>query len=98
MAERFTAKQLREHAGTISHIYPHWSGSTGNMLEQAAATEDALTKFRRFLFEADDTSDDWNQCLRVVEAKAVELGLWRDPEDCPHCRAERQVGCQRGCK
>ena len=80
MAERFTAKQLREHAGTISHIYPHWSGSTGNMLEQAAATEDALVKFRRFLFEADDTDDGWNACLRAVEVEAQALGLWCDPE------------------
>lgn len=96
MAERFTAKDFTKQADTL------WTTSDRvnleGLLRQAAATEDALTKFRRFLFEADDTSDDWNQCLRVVEAKAVELGLWRDPEDCPHCRAERQVGCQRGCK
>ena len=94
MAERFTAKDFTKQADTL------WMTSDRvnleGLLRQAAATEDALVAFWKWLAERRN-APDWTT-IGIIEHKANELGLWRDPEDCPHCRAERQVGCQRGCK
>ena len=96
MGERFTAEHMRRMAKTGMYMNREaWSNeaaaSSDDMLEQAAATEEGLTKLSH-VYAANDAD------AKIVRVVLEHLGLWRDPEDCPHCRAERQVGCQRGCK
>ena len=92
MGERYSGDDFRR-IGKLVHDEGAISFAA-LLYSQAAATEDALVKLCAKVRVDEQiavaSADLWRPILE-------RLGLWRDPEDCPHCRAERQVGCQR-CK